>query len=252
MVFNEITVTDIKEPITVYFEKGKTTQMKDRRYFGISFCQSGRITYTMNGENYLSTPNCAVLLPKGATYSIYGNETGVFPVINFDAIGFELDHITVLTAENFVGSIKDCETIKSLFLNNNSRLEIYSVFYNLLNKTFATQLKKNKRITHIVRYIEENISNPNLTNTSLANYLGISEVYLRRLFRANCGTTPKQFILDARVRKAKQMLTESRCSVTDIAEQCGFGSVYHFCRAFKKDSGLTPTEYAEQNIIYKI
>ena len=252
MDFNKLTVTSIKEPITVNFEKGKTTQMKDRRNFGISFCQSGRITYTMNGENYVSRPDCAVLLPKGATYSIYGNEGGVFPVINFDAIGFDLDRITVLTAKSFAASIEDYKIIKSLFLNGSNRFEIYSVFYDLLSKTFATQSKQNNRIAPIIRYIEDNISDPDLTNTVLANHLGISEVYLRRLFCANCGTTPKQFILDTRVRKAKQLLTESCCSVTGIADQCGFGSLYHFCRAFKKHNGLTPTEYAEQNRIYKI
>ena len=35
-------------------------------------------------------------------------------------------------------------------------------------------------------------------------------------------------------------------------EECGFSSVYHFCRAFKNKTGMTPTEYANLNKIYQI
>ncbi len=41
-------------------------------------------------------------------------------------------------------------------------------------------------------------------------------------------------------------------TVTAIAQECGFSSVYHFCRCFKQSTGKTPTQYALENKIYQI
>ena len=49
--------------------------------------------------------------------------------------------------------------------------------------------------------------------------------------------------MDLRIKVARQMLGGSYASVTEVAEQCGFSGVYHFCRAFRAATGMTPTEY---------
>lgn len=43
------------------------------------------------------------------------------------------------------------------------------------------------------------------------------------------------------------LLSGSYASVAAVAESCGFGSVYHFCRAFKQHTGCSPTEYNRRN-----
>ena len=55
-VFSSITVSAIDEVVTVPVLRGKRTLMKDRRNYGISFCQRGRITYIHNGKEYISDP----------------------------------------------------------------------------------------------------------------------------------------------------------------------------------------------------
>ena len=92
-------------------------------------------------------------------------------------------------------------------------------------------------------YMEQNYSNAGLTNQNVADHLDVSEVYFRRLFREEFHTTPKQYILDLRIRKAKQLLAEGHLPVNEISESCGFSSVYHFSRAFRQAAGLSPTEY---------
>ena len=49
------------------------------------------------------------------------------------------------------------------------------------------------------------------------------------------------------IEKAKQLLIARSCNVEDVAEQCGFSSVYHFCRTFKTRTGMTPTQYSRAN-----
>ena len=80
---DNIVITDIQTPIVVHSEKGRKFQMTNRQSYGLSLCISGQITYTMNGENYISHQNNAVLLPQGGTYSLFGDMEGLFPVINF-------------------------------------------------------------------------------------------------------------------------------------------------------------------------
>jgi len=96
----------------------------------------------------------------------------------------------------------------------------------------------------------EHFDDAALSNEILASQSGISEIYFRRLFKEMFGTTPKQYILELRIKKACKLLMESSSNISEIAEACGFSSVYHFCRAFKSITSLTPTEYSKQNQDY--
>jgi AraC-like DNA-binding protein len=251
-MLNHIVVTDIETPVVVHSEKGKNFQMKNRRSFGLSLCVSGQITYTMNGKSYKSKPGNVVLLPQGGTYYLYGDKEGLFPVVNFKCENFECREITVFQLENEQAFLKDFEAFKGLFLRKENHLKIYSAFYGLLSKISMENSIVYNPLRPALEYIEGHISDSALSNSEIANVMDISEVYLRKLFITYQNCTPKQYVLSLRIRKAKHMLVDTPHSVTRIAEECGFGSLYHFCRAFKEKTGFTPTEYANLNRIYQI
>ena len=247
-----ILVTDISRPITVHAAKGKIFHKANRESFGLSLCISGQITYTMGSEQYVSKPGYAVLLPQGASYSLYADSTGFFPLIDFQCQGLQTDRIIVLPLKNPQACIMDYKAIMELSLFKGNRLRIYSVFYDLLYKLFDEEQPHDNQLYPVIQYIERNFSDPTLTNRILAKQISTSEVYLRKLFFARYNTTPKQYILDIRIRKAKQLLLDTPLTVTAISESCGFSSVYHFSRAFREKTGMTPTQYAKLNRIYKI
>lgn len=249
---SNIIITQIRPPTVVRSAKGRKQQMDNRSNFGLSLCISGQITYTMNGKTYISNQNNAIILPKNGTYTLFGDKEGLFPVINFDCNGFHCDEILVIPLENPQTCVKDFEVLKSLFLYQESHLKIYSTFYELLSKVFSSNISKHTPIQSTIQYIEKNISSTELSNDVLAKNLGVSEVYLRKLFLSYLHVTPKQYILDIRIRKAKQLLVDTPFSITAIAQDCGFSSVYHFCRCFKQRTGKTPTQYAAENKTYQI
>jgi AraC-like DNA-binding protein len=113
-------------------------------------------------------------------------------------------------------------------------------------------VKSKAPLSSIIHFIENNLSDNSISNTSLAQKAGISEVYLRKLFISNLGITPKQYILDLRLKKAKQLLTDTNHTVTTISEKCGFTSPYHFSRIFKEKTGVTPTQYLKEHRKSKI
>ncbi len=249
---DNIIITDIEKPMTVFSEKGRHLQMEDRPCHGLSFCVNGQITYVQNGQRYVSNPSCAVLLPQGASYTLYRNKSGAFPLINFQCDRLPYDTITVFPLNNPKDYIHKFKKLSNCFLYGDKTLKIFSLFYDLLSDIAAEQSQSHNPLYPIIDYLRDHIGDTELTNTMLAERLGVSEVYLRRLFIAHCGTTPKQYIITLRIEKAKQLLAENLYTATTIAEKCGFSSLYHFCRCFKEKTGYTPMEYANKHIIYNI
>ena len=236
--------------MTVFSEKGRKAITENRQSWGLSFCMEGQITYTHNGKDFISNTKNAILLPKGATYSLSGDKEGIFPLINFDCNNLTADTIIEFPLSDAKSYIKDYKTLSNCFLFDNKKLKQFQLLYSIMERLDFEQSKN--PLSSIINYIETNISDNTITNEILAQKMGISEVYLRKLFLSNLGSTPKQYILDLRIKKAKKMLVESNYTVMKISEKCGFSSPYHFCRIFKEKIGMTPTEYANFNKIYQI
>ncbi len=75
----------------------------------------------------------------------------------------------------------------------------------------------------------------------LASMVGVSTVRFRKLFRDATGVSPKQYILDLRLRKARVLLqTNPRLTVKEVAEQTGFGDPHHLHAMFRGKYGTTP------------
>lgn len=248
---NGITVTDIKQLFIVSSPRGRKEEIRNRKSYGLSFCSEGKITYEMNGKQAVSDEYHAVILPKGKSYSLYGNKSGIFPVINFDCKEFLCDEVISLPIQSADTYIKDFEKMKALSLFEENRAKIMSVFYGILHR-LSTESSVRNVIIPAIKYIEKEYQNPKLSNAELAEKCNISEVYFRKIFTENYKTTPKQFIVDIRINKAKQLLSDGLIKVGAVAEQCGFSNQYHFCRLFKEKTGITPTEYMKQNRISKI
>ena len=97
---NSLTITKVIDAFTVNSPKGRKTVMQNRPSYGLSFCQSGQITYTHQGKSYISDADHAVILPKAQTYTLTGDKSGIFPVINFDCIGMPYDTIAIYRIKN--------------------------------------------------------------------------------------------------------------------------------------------------------
>lgn len=250
--FDELVVTSIRQPTVVHTKKGTRFTMENRPYFGVCFSTGGQITYNMNGKKYVGKSDNAVLLPQGCSYYRVTDSEGLFPLINFYCDGLDFKELIVLPLDNPQDCIQRFRKLQQLFLRNESRLKIHSAFYELLDILISPNRGNPDRLAFAVKYIEEHIQDPTLSNVEIAKSMGISEIYLRKQFQAQYRVTPKQYILDARIRKAKQLLVNTPFTVTAIAEDCGFSSVYHFCRSFRQRTGKTPTQYAVENRTYLI
>lgn len=244
---NHITLTEILDVYTVPSHKDRRCNVVNRFAYGLSFCESGKIIYTHNDRMFVSDQAHALILPQGQSYSLYGEEAGYFPLINFRCTpSFNTDEFLVCRLSNPESYLKDYEKIRHLMLFPQNHARVMSILYDMFSRLAAESNKERDILASAFDYLEEHYTDPNLNNTILAEQAHISEVYFRRLFRERYGVTPGQYISDIRISKAKQLLTDANLSVTAIAEASGFSTVYHFCRAFKSITGQTPTEYQKQ------
>lgn len=106
---------------------------------------------------------------------------------------------------------------------------------------------RNDRIRTMLSYIQENCAEK-LTLADIAASAGISQRECLRCFQTLLKTTPFEYLIDCRVRKAASMLAETSASITDIALSCGFGSASYFCRLFRRVMHTTPSEYKKLHV----
>ncbi len=98
----------------------------------------------------------------------------------------------------------------------------------------------------LAEYLSEHYADMNLSLTMLADSFGVSEVYMSRLFKKHMGETFSQVLEKTRMEAARDMLRDTRLSVAQISEKCGYTSAHAFRRAFKRYFGDLPSEKREE------
>ncbi|MBQ0912695.1 MULTISPECIES: GlxA family transcriptional regulator [Streptomyces] len=94
----------------------------------------------------------------------------------------------------------------------------------------------------LLEWLEDNLAGE-VTLGAMAARSGMSERTLSRRFREQTGTTPLQWLLRARVRRAQYLLENGDHSIERIARQAGFGSPTAFRERFRRVVGTTPHAY---------
>ena len=82
--------------------------------------------------------------------------------------------------------------------------------------------------------------------SAVAALVGISEFHFNRLFRQGVGMPPSQYQIKLRIETARRLLRETDASIVAIANDVGYSNPSHFSHTFKKETGLSPTEYRRQ------
>lgn len=75
---------------------------------------------------------------------------------------------------------------------------------------------------------------------SMARAAGMSRFAYCRAFTAAMGVSPWRYVLMRRIARAKQLLAMSDLPVKEIARSCGFTDSDYFCRAFRRETGISP------------
>lgn len=91
---------------------------------------------------------------------------------------------------------------------------------------------------HIAQHINENMK-----VSDLASHFGYNKKYLPAFFRKHSGINIKQYMLQVKMDYAKAELTDTNHRISQVAYNIGFNDVHNFSIAFKKITGLSPSDY---------
>ena len=108
--------------------------------------------------------------------------------------------------------------------------------------TLLSDLKNHHSIEFVQQYIRDHIDS-DISLNKLAQVVYLSPAYLSRLFKNVTGSNITEYLLQVRIKTAKNLLISSEKQIQDIALAVGIDSPVYFTRIFKKATGFTPVEY---------
>jgi AraC family transcriptional regulator, arabinose operon regulatory protein len=97
-------------------------------------------------------------------------------------------------------------------------------------------------VTQAMQYISAHLSSE-ICIDDIAHAAGLSPSRLSTVFREKLGISPRDYLERERMTYAKQLLRNTTQSIQSISMEVGFSSPFYFTLRFKKDTGLSPTEY---------
>ncbi len=99
------------------------------------------------------------------------------------------------------------------------------------------------RIERVLARMEEELGSPRLAIELLAREIGLTATQMRKLFRRETQTGPKQYLHQLRLRRAARLLRHSTKTIKEIALECGFATDNYFHLVFRQAFDATPAEY---------
>lgn len=111
-----------------------------------------------------------------------------------------------------------------------------------------TKSPDERLMERILKVVNQNLNNPDLTSEMIASEVGMSRVHLYRKLKELTNQSARNFIRNIRLAKAAELLAQKKCSVAEVADRVGFPNPSNFATSFKEMYGVTPTAYMEEHI----
>lgn len=109
----------------------------------------------------------------------------------------------------------------------------------------AAAMGEDEVVTQTKAYIREHLGE-NISRADIARRVYLHPDYLSHIFREKTNITLSEYILQERVRWAKELLESGKLSITEIGEKVGFSNTSYFGKMFRKCTGCTPKDYRMQ------
>ena len=145
------------------------------------------------------------------------------------------------------------KTIKNLIDEHDRLRSSFSGLQLPTDKVDTPELQSpdQRLLQRILKVINENLSNPELTGEIIAEKVGLSRVHLYRKLKELTNQTARNYIRNIRLAKAAELLSQRKMSIAEVAYEVGFSSPNNFATSFKEMYGMTPTAYNEKHYVGK-
>lgn len=248
----DLVITDIFSVHRMYNAAGARGGRTGRSNWAILFKYEGETVYETEAVQTVSDRLNLVVLPKGVSYSWECRAAGSYYAIEFECAD-SCEKLIGIPVHNAGEILKIYRGLEEKWNRGGraARMECICGTYELLLLLMGTggrnyvPADKRQRLKPALEYIADHY-NTGITNEALAQCCGMSTVYFRKLFTETVGISPVRFVREQQMKKACELLRSDFGSIADIAQSVGYVNIYDFSRAFKREIGMSPREYAKQ------
>ena len=175
--------------------------------------------------------------------------TGHIPVILLTALTDEKNQIQGLKtgANDYITKPFNFEVliakVKNILVLNDTLKNTYTKRVEVLTPKVKAESSNDKLIKKIVLYIEENLTDTQLSVETLSRHVGMSRGTLYNKLLELTGQTPVEFIRSVKLDKAAELLENNELTIAEVAYSAGFSTPNYFAKAFKAKFNMLPSEY---------
>ncbi len=250
----DINVTNIIACVYVPSGKGQPVH-KNRPSHGLVIQLEGKKKYVFdNGASFTASKGNVFYLPKYSNYLVKTEEEGSCIAVNFDISDSALTFQHFLFSPSFFSRYE--ENFQKLLNNwslknsanvNVCRMILYKIICDIqadMSKTYLSS-KSKELASYAKKYIFQNISDCTLTVEKIAEHFDVSPEYFRKIFKSIYTVSPRRYIIEARMKKARELILSEEFTICDITHICGYDSETYFSTEFKRFYGTPPSIYKE-------
>lgn len=248
---------------------------KTNKYWTFIYVKSGAGLYILEGRLRVLNDGDLIIIPPRISYSFLAQDLGGEYNENIDASVLQFGEtwlnglLTVfrtlgevvlklkemksamsakgkkwLRMSSLMADLKTCQpSVQPLKIIE--LIELFKTsadFYPITDEVLYDEVNAEDKVTRIKRYIGCHLLN-RITLDEISEYAGMNRTYFCLFFKRHFGTGLTDYINLERMKKASSLLGQGLTSVSDVARECGFPNVTYFNRVFRKNYGMSPTEY---------
>lgn len=232
------TLLDAKTPCTYYYPESSCFSMFDHPHASASSHRE------KSGEGFVFEPDhkCALIADPNQNWTHFN-----IRIKGKNAEKLISKHITRdrLGCFSYSFSERLINLIPILFFSDRPLSEVEATI--VLNDILSLQgegqsVRENPYVETAKAYILRNID-ISVKITDIASFIGISDRYLYNLFVKYEGISPKQYMNNVKLERAKKLLSDPEMTITEIAEAMGFTDVLCFSHFFSDHTGTSPSQF---------
>ncbi len=222
-----------------------------RSYYLIHLIEKGKGTVERNGV--------VTHLEEGDAFVIYPGEVITYTADKTDPweycwIGFKGSYSGEIMRKTTSELFPKYRKSGYVLLKNSTKsvsvgeIEGLSILFAVLDSIRPEKVENRDVVTLACEYIENNLFRP-LDISDIASQLGLSRAHFTTVFTKAVGESPYNYLTKIRIKRAKEYLTSTTLSITEIAYSVGFASIERFSEQFKKYTDLSPLAYRKSTTI---
>lgn len=227
---------------------------RHRPSHGLALHTSGTKRYTFeNGKILTVNQNDLIYLPKYSNYEVTCLQDGDCYAINFDISQDAVFAPFTCRIRNSASMLDFFKNAKAVWESRKDgytlkcKADLYNIIYLMQQEYLQDYIPESKKrlILPALEYIHEHYAGEVLSVAHLAGLCSVSPEYFRAIFKSIYGVSPKNYITNLKIQRAKELLSSGMYSVTETAFLSGYTDLSHFSREFKKAAGISPKQFLQ-------